>query len=122
MCGPCMTKEDEKLLFELLKSLKAGKATIRFLRGETLEITVSGNNISVNLEEPGTHLERLMSVRSRITEIKFLRGLSRLLHKSSIRLEIYRNRRKIVSMGRGIHSLLGNEKVHFLNLAGSRRA
>ncbi len=120
--GPSMTKEDDRLLFELLKSLKGGSATIHFIRGETLEITVSGNDISVNLEETGIHLERLSSLRSRINEVKLLRGLSALLHASSIRLEIYRNRRKIVSMGRGVRSLLGHEKVHFLSMVGSRKS
>ena len=66
-------------------------------------------------------MERLSSLRSRINEVKLLRGLSELLHASSIRLEIYRNRRKIVSMGRGVRSLLGNEKVHFLSMVGSRK-
>ena len=122
MSGPSMTKEDDRILFELLKSLRGGSATIHFLKGETLEITVSGNDISVNLEEAGIHLERLIPLRSRINEAKILRGLSKLLHGSSIRLEIYRNRRKIVSMGRGVRSLLGNEKVHFLNIVGSRKS
>lgn len=117
-----MTKEDDRILFDLLASLKSGKVSIHFNQDETLEVKVSGNDISVNLEEPASHGEGLVNLHTRLTELRLLRGLSKFLHGSSIRLEVYRNRQKIISMGRGINSLLGNEKVHFLNLLRSRKS
>lgn len=116
-----MTKEDDQLLFQLLTSLRAGKVSISFNRDETLEVNVSGKDISVDLEEPHNHGTGFNSLRNRLTQLSLLRGMSRSLHGSSIKLEIYRNRKKIISMGRGINSVLGNEKVHFLNLMKSRK-
>lgn len=117
-----MTKSDDKLLFQLLRTMRSGRVKIRFNSDEALEVSVSGDDISIDLEERTDWGKFTASFRERITELRLLRSLSKLLHGSSIKVEIYRNRKKIVSMGRGVNSALGSEKVHFLNLIRSRKS
>lgn len=111
-----MSNTVEKAAALALSSLKSGKIGIRINDRKPVRIEIYGETISVDI--PGEHAfgEGFEGFRYRLTEIRLIRKVAEILNKSSKKLDLLIEGRKLLSMGKGVNSILGNEKFFFSNL------
>ncbi|AKA48264.1 hypothetical protein IX51_03155 [uncultured archaeon] len=104
-----------------LSSLISGKVGIRFNQEDPVEIEASGGVITVRITEK--HLSNIMfeGIKHRFSELGNISRIAEALNRSSRRLDLEIEGRKIFSMGKGVSSRLGSEKVYFSNILKSFR-
>lgn len=114
-----MSDRLEHVLAGILSSVKSGKVNVRVNDRTEYSLEALDNNISVNM--PADHLfsRHGLTLKEKLTDLRMLKKLSTILRDSSIRVEVFMDNRKVFSMGQGVSSLLGSEKVNFLNILRS---
>lgn len=116
-----MTKTTDRVIGTVLSSLKSGSVNVTVQGEDPVKIQVSEGLLSVSMSEGSFSEIAFGGIRNRLTEMRFIRRLSEILRDSSMRLDLYADGRKILSMGKGVRSFLGSEKVYFSNLLRSAK-
>lgn len=116
-----MSRTADRVVGSIISSLKSGSVTVSIRGEEPVRIEVSENTLSIRMTEGAFSGMAFGGVRKRLTELRFMKRLSEIMKDSSMRLDLYANGKKILSMGRGVRSFLGSEKVYFSNLLRSAK-
>lgn len=116
-----MTRSADRVIGSVLSSLKSGSVTVRIRDEEPVRIEISHQVLSVRMSEGSFSGMAYGGLRNRLLELRFMRRISEILRDSSIRMDLYSDGKKILSMGKGVKSFLGSERVYFSNLLRSAR-
>lgn len=116
-----MSNETGRILAPILTSVKSGRVKVSINSENPFTMEVVGGILRISLPEHYLSHRSFRKVRDKITDMNMLKDLARILSKSSMKVDVYAGNRKIFSMGEGVSSMLGNEKVYFVNLLKAMR-
>ena len=91
-----------------------GSVSMRINSKDFANITADGTGISVTFTNPGYLKELAGKAPHQMKRITFLRHLSAFMFHMGLTLMVNDERGEIVSMGKGIHGILGHLKVSLL--------
>ncbi|MGC8608389.1 MAG: hypothetical protein ACP5UV_00790 [Thermoplasmata archaeon] len=91
--------------------LQSGFVRIKINNGEFAEIGVSSNHVKVILKNAETLKNLSEKTPHAIKKIKNVHKLSSLMTQMGITVEFYDSKGEILSIGSGIHSILGNFEI-----------
>ncbi|CAC11624.1 hypothetical protein [Thermoplasma acidophilum] len=92
-------------------ALLSGTVHIRIDNYELAEISISNNHLKVTLKDAETVKGLSEKIHGTLKMIKIIRELSYSMTRKGIKVEIYDSDNMILSMGAGVHSLLGNFEI-----------
>lgn len=116
-----MSDTETRLAHFVLNSLKSGKIGIKIGEDEPIRIEVSEESVKVSVPEPLFSGVSFKLLRHRLTDFRLLRRISETLKDSPKRLDLFLDGEKVFSIGKGVSSLFGNEKIYLTNLLRSLR-
>lgn len=116
-----MSNTADRVLGSILSSLKSGSVTISVEGEDPVRVEITDHTLTIRTSRNSFSRRVFGGFKTKLTEYRFMKRMSELLRESAMRLDLYANGKKIMSMGQGVHSFLGNEKVYFSNLFKSTK-
>lgn len=116
-----MTEETDRALRIAISSLRSGRVTVRINNESPVEVRIEGDTITVSMQEDNFRHSALKGFRGRLAEFRVMRRLSEVFNSASRRFDLMIGDRKVFSMGKGVRSILGKEKVSFSGILRNLR-
>ena len=114
-----MSETESRIARFILNSVKSGKVDIRINREEPIRLEASDECLKVTIPERLFSGVSFKLIRHRLTDFRAMREAAEILKNTERRLDIYLDGEKVFSIGKGVSSLLGNEKLYLTNLIRS---
>ena len=114
-----MSDTEARIALCILNSVKSGKVGIRINQEEPIRIEISGESVKVTIPERIFSGISFKMIRHRLTDFRAMREAAEILKTSQRRLDLYLDGEKVFSIGKGVSSLFGNEKLYLTNLIRS---
>lgn len=108
-------KNPQNEIGSCLKGLEIrGSVRVSLNREPLAEVNANGHEISVNISSP-RYIKKISSaLPHRSGKVRFLRFIASSLEKMSYMVELRDSRGEFMTMGKGIHGIMGHFKVNLI--------
>ena len=98
------------------KSFQAGNVKVSLNGKKVGEVTVVDGSFQIDIPENIKSNVPIDKLPSRMKELSIAHHISRFLSYIGLRVDVLENGKELVSLGKGVHSLLGNVKLKITRL------
>lgn len=106
----------------ILDSMVSGRLGIRVDGKEIMGLEADSESVKLTIPRDLFSGASFTLLRHRLMNFRFLRSAIEILENSSRRLDLFLDRERIFSVGKGVESSFGNEKLYLANLLRSLRS
>jgi hypothetical protein len=112
-----MTNRTSKSNIDWLgKSFQSGHVNVSLNGKKVGEVAIENGSFQIDLPDNLKASIAVDKLPSKMKELSIAHSISRILSSLGLRIDVHENGKEIASLGKGVHSLLGNVKLKISRL------